>query len=98
MTLTPRTVSPDPAVPTRIGPSPILLYPLGSDRVRPWHAVGMASPIPTTIRCVDCGGTCHVISFVELADLVPGDVVAFRCEDCMDRWDIEVTEEDLAGG
>jgi Arc/MetJ family transcription regulator len=25
-----------------------------------------------------------------------GDVVAYRCRDCRDRWDIELTEEDLA--
>ena len=25
-----------------------------------------------------------------------GDVVAYRCRDCLDRWDIELTEEDLS--
>ena len=73
------------------------MRPSGTNSRRVLHAGGMASPIPTTIRCVDCGGTCHVISFVELSDLSPGDIIAFRCEDCLDRWDIEVTAEDLAG-
>lgn len=61
------------------------------------HAVGMSTPIPTTITCVDCGGRCHLISYVTLEELVPGDIVAFRCEDCLDRWDVEVTAEDLEG-
>jgi hypothetical protein len=24
-----------------------------------------------------------------------GDVVAYRCKDCLDRWDIELTLEDI---
>ena len=27
--------------------------------------------------------------------LEPGDVVAYRCSDCLDRWDIELTEDDV---
>ena len=27
----------------------------------------------------------------------PGDIVAYRCEDCMDRWDIVLDEDDASG-
>jgi len=53
------------------------------------------SPIPTTIVCVDCGGTCHLISYEPDEGFEPGDIVAFRCADCLDRWDIELAAEDL---
>jgi hypothetical protein len=49
---------------------------------------------PATITCVDCGGRCHLLSYTERdehgAELPfhAGDVVAYRCEDCLDRWDI----------
>jgi hypothetical protein len=52
--------------------------------------------VPTTIICVDCGSTCHLITPpYEDPDggppgFMPGDVVAYRCEDCLDRWDIVV--------
>jgi len=50
---------------------------------------------PETIVCVDCGGVCHLLTrpFVEENGSVgfqPGDIVAYRCEDCLDRWDIEL--------
>lgn len=52
--------------------------------------------VPATIICVDCGSTCHLITPpYEDPDggppgFQPGDVVAYRCEDCLDRWDIVV--------
>ena len=52
--------------------------------------------VPATIVCVDCGSTCHLITPpYEDPDggapgFRPGDVVAYRCEDCLDRWDIVV--------
>jgi len=50
---------------------------------------------PEQIVCVDCGGTCHLLTrpFVEedgTEGFLPGDIVAYRCEDCLDRWDIEL--------
>lgn len=50
---------------------------------------------PPTITCVDCGGTCHLLTrpFEEEDGAVgfrAGDVVAYRCADCLDRWDIEL--------
>lgn len=50
---------------------------------------------PDQITCVECGGIAHLISFLpEDGDLDPGTVLAYRCEDCMDRFDI-VWEEPM---
>ncbi len=43
---------------------------------------------PDTITCVDCLGTCHLISFEPPEGWVLGDVLAYRCADCLDRWDL----------
>ncbi len=55
-------------------------------------------PIPTTITCVDCGGVCSLISYEPDEGWEPGDIVAFRCADCLDRWDVELTADDLDDG
>ena len=50
---------------------------------------------PETITCVDCGGVCHLISYPDPDDgFQPGDVAAYRCRDCNDRWDIGLGDED----
>ncbi len=49
---------------------------------------------PEQIDCVDCGGRCHLLSYPPDEGFVPGDVVAYRCEDCLDRWDIVVDDTD----
>jgi hypothetical protein len=52
-------------------------------------------PVPETIVCVDCGGTCHRISYERPDEpFESGDVVAYRCADCNDRWDMVLSEED----
>ena len=56
---------------------------------------GHEMAIPTNVVCVDCGGTCHLISYEPDEGFTAGDVVAFRCEDCLDRWDIELTDDDV---
>lgn len=54
---------------------------------------------PEQIICVDCGGTCHLITppFDNSNDPThpdpgfrAGDIVAYRCADCLDRWDVEL--------
>jgi hypothetical protein len=62
------------------------------DNVRPVEA-------PPTIVCVDCGGTCHLLSVVDAEDVIGGEglagiVAAYRCEDCLDRWDVELEPDD----
>lgn len=49
------------------------------------------------ITCVDCGGRCHLLSYPrEDEPWEPGDVVAYRCEDCNDRWDVVLGDPDDA--
>lgn len=54
--------------------------------------------VADSILCVDCGGMCHRIPF-EAPELGwrPGDVVTYRCSDCIDLWYLEVDEDDLDG-
>lgn len=51
---------------------------------------------PTTITCVDCGGTCHLLAHPE-EEFAPGDPVAYRCADCNDRWDIVMPDDEDDG-
>ena len=50
--------------------------------------------VPEVITCVDCGGECGLLSYPRTDDdgaalpFRPGDIVAYRCRDCHDRWDI----------
>lgn len=50
-----------------------------------------------TIDCVECGGTCHLLTHPPADDEVdggwlPGDIVAYRCADCLDRFDLELPD------
>jgi hypothetical protein len=55
--------------------------------------------VPEKIVCVDCGGTCHRLSY-EPPDggWEDGDVVAYRCADCNDRWDVVMEDDEAARG
>lgn len=44
--------------------------------------------LPDTIICVDCGGICHRLGRPYEGGDRTGDVVSYRCEDCLDRWDL----------
>ena len=49
-----------------------------------------------SITCVDCGGEARLITLPrEDGSWEVGDVVAYRCRDCRDRWDLVIEEEDL---
>ena len=43
--------------------------------------------VPLTIPCIDCGGTCHLLSVPHEDGWRPGDLATYRCADCLDRWD-----------
>jgi hypothetical protein len=48
-----------------------------------------------TITCVDCLGTAHLLSYEPPDEgWVPGDVVAYRCPDCGERFDLVLDEEE----
>lgn len=50
--------------------------------------------VPETIVCVDCGGTCSRLSYEPDDGFAPGAVVAYRCRDCGDRWDLVIDDDD----
>jgi len=49
---------------------------------------------PETITCVDCGGLCHLLTVIDSGDQREGDVAVYRCEDCLDRWDMVLSDDD----
>ena len=54
----------------------------------------MGDPFPeATIDCIDCGGVCRVMVSWEPDDPPgPGDVVRYRCVDCLDMWYLVVPD------
>jgi len=52
-----------------------------------------------SITCVDCLGTAHLLSHAPHEGWEPGDVVAYVCPDCWERFDLILpdTESDDAG-
>ncbi len=49
------------------------------------------------IVCIDCGGRAFLLSRPRDGDSLddpwlPGDIVAYRCTDCLDRWDLVLPE------
>jgi hypothetical protein len=49
------------------------------------------------IVCVDCGGRAHLITFPpEDGAWEAGDIVSYRCADCLDRWDLVLEDDDIA--
>lgn len=54
----------------------------------------MISPSPQIV-CIDCGGRCFLLTHPAEDGLwEEGDIVAYRCEDCRDRWDLVLTDDD----
>lgn len=52
---------------------------------------GPAEAPTESIICVDCGGRAHLLTPTrEDGEWLAGDIVAYRCSDCLDRWDIEL--------
>ncbi len=51
---------------------------------------------PPQITCIDCGGRCFLLTHArEDGSWEEGDAVAYRCEDCMDRWDLVLEASDI---
>ncbi len=54
----------------------------------------MSEPDPV-IDCIDCGGRCHLlVTWAPDDPPQPGDVVMYRCADCMDLWHVVVPSPD----
>ena len=63
------------------------------------HTGGVLQPDPV-ITCIDCGGRAHLLTTPRddpedagAAEWLPGDIVAYRCEDCLDRWDLVLDDD-----
>lgn len=55
----------------------------------------MLEPDPV-ITCIDCGGRAHLLSYPPEDGWEVGDFVAYRCEDCLDRWDLVLDDDNSA--
>lgn len=54
------------------------------------------SPLAESIVCVECGGTAHLLQRFSPEDPpMAGDIVAYRCSECVDRFDLVVEDADL---
>jgi hypothetical protein len=47
-----------------------------------------------TFTCIDCGGATRVLSHEPHEGWEPGDVVAYRCPDCGERFDVVLGDVD----
>jgi hypothetical protein len=48
------------------------------------------------IVCVDCGGRAYLITYPrEDGRWAAGDVVTYRCGECLDRWDLVLEDDDV---
>jgi hypothetical protein len=55
----------------------------------------MWDPVAPTITCVECGGDAHLLTGFPPDDPPrPGDVIPYRCVDCLERFDIVLDDED----
>lgn len=62
---------------------------------------GPAGPVEVdeVITCIDCGGRAHLTTYPpEDGRWLPGDLITYRCADCLDRWDLVVPGEDDEDG
>jgi hypothetical protein len=45
--------------------------------------------VAATLPCVDCDGTLHLLTTIEEeVPLEPGEVLVYRCDGCLERFDI----------
>jgi hypothetical protein len=50
---------------------------------------------PARIDCIDCGGVAHLLTRPDdTGRFWPGDLLTYRCEDCLDRWDLIIPDGD----
>ena len=57
---------------------------------------GMPADAPDAeIECVDCGGPARLMTRPdEDGHFWPGEIVMYRCRDCLDGWYIEIPYDD----
>jgi hypothetical protein len=55
----------------------------------PQDDVEVEVEVDQVITCIDCGGRAHLVSYPpNEGTWMPGDLLTYRCEDCLDRWDL----------
>ncbi len=54
--------------------------------------------LPEKITCVDCGQNAHMLSHAPEDGWEVGDIVAYRCSGCNDRWDLVVEDDSYSSG
>ena len=52
--------------------------------------------VPEKITCVDCGQPAHRLTHPPEDGWEIGDIVAYRCSGCNDRWDLVVEFDETA--
>ena len=53
--------------------------------------------VPERIDCIDCGGPAFLVTRLDDEDPVgPGDILSYRCRDCLDQWYLEIPGADDA--
>ena len=51
------------------------------------------------ITCIDCGGRSFLLTPPrEDGTWQVGDIIAYRCQDCLDRWDLVLEDDDISAG
>jgi hypothetical protein len=59
--------------------------------------VGEGAGVEPVIDCIDCGGRCHLlVTWASDDPPQPGDVVRYRCADCLDVWYLVVPGDDAS--
>ncbi|MDZ4826882.1 MAG: hypothetical protein SGJ13_10530 [Actinomycetota bacterium] len=54
-------------------------------------------PIAVRISCMECEGEAVLLQLPGPEDVIEaGDILAYRCQECGERWDVVVDEADLA--
>ena len=48
--------------------------------------------IPDIITCIDCGADAHRLTPAPEDGWEIGDIIAYRCAGCLDRWDLVVAD------
>ena len=51
--------------------------------------------VPPSIDCIDCGGKAFLLTRLDDEDPPqPGDILSYRCRDCLDQWYLEIPGPD----
>jgi hypothetical protein len=53
-------------------------------------------PIAERIDCMECGAEAVLVQPVDdETELEAGDILVYRCRECLQRWDVVLDDDDL---